>query len=63
MNYFQLRSADAQQRLLNDTVMAYTDALQLTVNRFEGGAAPKSDVAQAQTQLETIRVQATDIAV
>ena len=63
LNYFQLRSADAQQRLLNDTVKAYTDALQLTVNRFEGGAAPKSDVAQAQTQLETTRVQATDIAV
>jgi NodT family efflux transporter outer membrane factor (OMF) lipoprotein len=63
MDYFQLRSADAQQRLLNDTVKAYTDALQLTVNRFEGGAAPKSDVAQAQTQLETTRVQATDVAV
>jgi NodT family efflux transporter outer membrane factor (OMF) lipoprotein len=63
MNYFQLRSADAQQQLLNETVKAYTDALQLTVNRFEGGAAPKSDVAQAQTQLETTRVQATDIAV
>jgi NodT family efflux transporter outer membrane factor (OMF) lipoprotein len=63
MNYFQLRSADAQQRLLNETVKAYTDALQLTLNRFEGGAAPKSDVAQAQTQLETTRVQATDVAV
>jgi len=62
-DYFQLRSADAQQQLLNDTVKAYTDFLQLTVNRFEGGAAPKSDVAQAQTQLETTRVQATDIAV
>jgi NodT family efflux transporter outer membrane factor (OMF) lipoprotein len=47
LDYFELRSADA---------------LQLTVNRFEGGAAPKSDVAQAQTQLETTRVQATDIA-
>src|SRR4029453_11023416 len=63
MNYFQLRSADAQQRLMDETVKAYTDALKLTVNRFEGGAAPKSDVAQAQTQLETTRVQATDIAV
>jgi len=63
MDYFQLRSADAQQRLLHETVKAYTDALQLTVNRFEGGAAPKSDVAQAQTQLETTQVQATDVAV
>jgi len=63
MDYFQLRSADAQQRVLNDTVKAYTDALQLTINRFEGGAAPKSDVAQAQTQLETTQVQATDVGV
>ena len=63
MNYFQLRSADARQRLLNDTVKAYTAALKLTVNRFEGGAAPKSDVAQAQTQLETTQAQATDVGV
>ena len=47
LDYFQLRSADALQQLLNDTVKAYADFLQLTVNRFEGGAAPKSDVAQA----------------
>ncbi len=60
-DYFELRSADAQKQLLDGTVKAYTDALQLTTNRFEGGAAPKSDVAQAQTQLETTRVQATDI--
>src|SRR4029453_11502071 len=32
-------------------------------NRFQGGAAPKSDVAQAQTQLDTTRAQATDVAV
>src|SRR5207237_1246386 len=62
-DYFELRSADAQQRLLDETVKAYTDTLQLTVNRFQGGAAPKSDVAQAQTQLDTARVQATDIGV
>ncbi len=63
LDYFELRSADAQQRLLNDTVQAFKEALQLTINRFAGGAAPKSDVAQAQTQLETTQVQATDIAV
>jgi NodT family efflux transporter outer membrane factor (OMF) lipoprotein len=62
-NYFELRSADAQQQLLNDTVKAFDEALQLTIRRFEGGAAPKSDVAQAQTQLETTQVQATDIGV
>ncbi len=62
-DYFELRSADAQKKLLDDTVKAYTDALQLTTNRFEGGAAPKSDMTQAQTQLETTRVQDTDIEV
>jgi NodT family efflux transporter outer membrane factor (OMF) lipoprotein len=62
-DYFELRSADAQKQLLDDTVKAYQESLQLTTNRFEGGAAPKSDVAQAQTQLETTRVQDTDIAV
>jgi NodT family efflux transporter outer membrane factor (OMF) lipoprotein len=62
-DYFELRSADAEQRLLDDTVKAYTDALHLTTNRFDGGAAPKSDVAQAQTQLDSTLAQDTDIAV
>jgi NodT family efflux transporter outer membrane factor (OMF) lipoprotein len=63
VDYFELRSADVQEQLLNDTVKAYTDALDLTQNRFDGGAAPKSDVAQAQTQLDGARVQDTDIIV
>jgi len=63
IDYFEIRSADAQERLLGDTVNAYSEALDLTKNRFEGGAAPKSDVAEAQTQLDAARVQATDITV
>jgi NodT family efflux transporter outer membrane factor (OMF) lipoprotein len=63
IDYFEVRSADAQKKLLDDTVKAYSEALDLTKNRFEGGAAPKSDVAQAQTQLDAARVQASDITV
>ncbi len=63
IDYFELRSADAQKQLLDDTVQAYTDALNLTQNRFNGGAAPKSDVAQAQTQLDGAQVQDTDVTV
>jgi NodT family efflux transporter outer membrane factor (OMF) lipoprotein len=63
LDYFELRSADAQQQLLEDTVKAYTDNVQLTLNRFERGVAPKSDLAQAQTQLDTTRVQDTDVTV
>jgi NodT family efflux transporter outer membrane factor (OMF) lipoprotein len=63
VDYFELRSSDVQKQLLDDTVKAYTDALKLTQNRFVEGAAPKSDVAQAQTQLDGARVQDTDITV
>jgi NodT family efflux transporter outer membrane factor (OMF) lipoprotein len=62
-DYFELRSADAEKQLLDDTVQAYSKALELTENRFEGGAAPKSDVAQARTQLEDTQVLDTDIMV
>jgi NodT family efflux transporter outer membrane factor (OMF) lipoprotein len=60
-DYFEARSADAQEKLLNDTVKYYEEAYRITNNRFEGGVAPKSDVDQAQTQLEAARVQARDI--
>jgi NodT family efflux transporter outer membrane factor (OMF) lipoprotein len=63
LDYFELRSADSQKQLLDDTVKAYTDNLHLTLNRFKGGVAPKADVAQAQTQLDTTRVQDTDVTV
>ena len=63
MDYFELRSADAQKKLLDDTVKAYTDNVQLTETRFKGGVAPRADVAQAQTQLDTTRVQDTDVTV
>jgi NodT family efflux transporter outer membrane factor (OMF) lipoprotein len=63
LDYFELRSADAQKQLLDDTVKVYTDNLQLTLRRFKGGVAPKADVAQAQTQLDTTRVQDTDVTV
>ena len=63
LDYFELRSADAQKKLLDDTVKAYADNVELTLGRFKGGAAPRADVAQAQTQLDTTRVQDTDVTV
>jgi NodT family efflux transporter outer membrane factor (OMF) lipoprotein len=63
VDYFELRSADAQKRLLDDTVKAYADMVQLTTALVDGGAAPESDAVQARTQLDTARVQDTDIAV
>jgi NodT family efflux transporter outer membrane factor (OMF) lipoprotein len=63
VDYFELRSADAQKRLLDETVKAYADMVQLTTDLFNGGGTAESDVVQARTQLDTARVQATDIGV
>lgn len=60
-DYFTLRSEDAQQGILDQTVATYAQALQLTENLYRGGAAPISDVQQAQAQLQTARTQAADI--
>ena len=51
-DYFQLRTADAQKKTLDDTVIAYQKALELTKNRYTAGVAAKADVVLAQTQLE-----------
>jgi NodT family efflux transporter outer membrane factor (OMF) lipoprotein len=63
VDYFELRAADAQQKLLNDTVEQYAEAVRITNNRFVGGVAGKSDVTQAQTQLQDAKVQASDVAI
>lgn len=62
-DYFELRGLDAEQKLLDDTVVAYTKALELTRNRYEGGATSGAEVAQAQTQLDGTRTQDKDIGV
>jgi NodT family efflux transporter outer membrane factor (OMF) lipoprotein len=61
VDYFDLRSADAQVKLLDDTVKAFQNALQLTEDRYNGGASPLSDVTQARTQLQAAQVQSTDV--
>jgi len=60
-DYFDLRSADAQRKLLDDTVKAFQNALQLTEDRYNGGASPLSDVSEARTQLQTAQVASTDV--
>jgi NodT family efflux transporter outer membrane factor (OMF) lipoprotein len=61
--YFQARSLDAQEQLLNSTVQYYEQALQLNVSRFQGGVGSEVEVEQARTQLETTRAQAIDVGV
>lgn len=60
-DYFMLCSDDTQAVLLDHTVADYAQALQLTENLYNGGAAPLSDLEQARAQLETAKTQAADI--
>jgi NodT family efflux transporter outer membrane factor (OMF) lipoprotein len=62
-DYFGLRSADEQAKLLDDTIQAYQSAFELTQQRFTGGLALQSDVTQAEAQLEQTRVQRSDVEV
>ena len=63
IDYFGLRADDAQKKLLDDTVATYRRALQLTQDRYDGGASPLSDVTQARTQLQTALVQDSDVTI
>jgi NodT family efflux transporter outer membrane factor (OMF) lipoprotein len=62
-DYFELRGIDRERQLLDDTIAAYKEAVELTQNRYKGGIATDADVAQAQTQLRTTQAQAIDLGV
>jgi NodT family efflux transporter outer membrane factor (OMF) lipoprotein len=61
-DYFEVRSADLQKSLLDQTVEAYQRAERLTESRYKGGASPRAEVEQAKTQLAAAQAQDTDIA-
>jgi NodT family efflux transporter outer membrane factor (OMF) lipoprotein len=63
LNYFQLRTLDAQKKNLEQAVAAYGKALELTQNRYRAGVAAKADVAAAQTQLKSAQAQAIDVGI
>lgn len=52
-DYFALREADNEIALLESAVDAYARALRITQNQYNAGIAQRTDVLQAQTQLET----------
>lgn len=61
--YFELHGLDGDADLLQRNMASFEQFLQLTRDRFDAGIASGSDVAQAQTQLETTRAQLIDIGI
>jgi NodT family efflux transporter outer membrane factor (OMF) lipoprotein len=62
LDYFDLRSLDAELRVLQASVEAYRKALELTENRYQGGAANRAEVAEARTQVEATQAQVVGLA-
>ncbi len=62
-DYFQLRTLDAEKRLLDDTAADYQKSVELTRNQYAAGIVSRADVLQAETQLKTTQAQAIDVGV
>src|SRR6266446_4661645 len=63
LDYFDLRQVDAQSALLQQTIDAYSEALELVQQRFTAGVSSEYDVSEAATQLESARSQLIDLGV
>jgi NodT family efflux transporter outer membrane factor (OMF) lipoprotein len=62
-DYFNLRGLDLQKQLLDKDIEDLSSQLDLTKRRLNGGIGTESDVAQAQTLLDTTRAQLIDVGV
>ncbi len=56
-NYFALRQADAELRLLAVTLEGYQRSLEIARNRYNAGIAGQTDLLQAQTLLVTTQAE------
>lgn len=59
-SYFSMRAAEAQQALIERSIVDYQRSLDLTQARYQSGVAAQTDVLQAQTQFKAAQVQALD---
>jgi NodT family efflux transporter outer membrane factor (OMF) lipoprotein len=63
IDYFELRATDENKRLYDDTIAAYRRSLEIANNQYAAGIVAKSDVAQAETQLQQAEAQGIDLGV
>jgi NodT family efflux transporter outer membrane factor (OMF) lipoprotein len=61
--FFEIRGQDALQKILDDTVEADKKALELARARYETGVDDRISVAEAESTLESVQSQATNLGV
>jgi outer membrane protein, multidrug efflux system len=60
VNYFLLRSLDAETAMLGRTVQSRADSVRILNARFAAGSIPEIDAARAETELATARADLAD---
>lgn len=62
-DYFDLRAEDSLRKLLQETVVAYQRALQITTNQYQAGTISRADVVTARAQLQAVVAQLAGVGV
>jgi NodT family efflux transporter outer membrane factor (OMF) lipoprotein len=62
-SYFQIRGLDAQKRILDETIVAYEKILKINKNRYNAGVVSRSDIVQAEAQLELAKSQQINLGI
>jgi NodT family efflux transporter outer membrane factor (OMF) lipoprotein len=63
VDYYELRGQDSLKDLLDSTVVAFKESLDLTKALYETGIDSDESVAQAETQLETTQAEDTNVGI
>ncbi|HUY14570.1 MAG TPA: efflux transporter outer membrane subunit [Terriglobia bacterium] len=63
VDYYELRGQDALKQLLDSTVLAYQEALDLTRAQYKTGIGTDEAVAAAETQLAATQAQDTNLGI
>jgi len=63
VDYYELRAQDSLKELLDSTVIAYQDALNLTRAQYRAGLGNDEAVAQAEAQLKSTQAQDTNLGI
>ncbi len=63
VDYYELRAQDSLKEVLDSTVIAYRETLDLTTSQYKAGLSNEEAVAQAEAQLKAAQAQDTNLGI